>query len=291
MGKDGSGDHTGKDTELDALLSAADMGMLDAIRDNLDLGTGLAQILSDLAGSTPTGRPTGPAEAEPGGPAHRYGHAPGPVPAREVSGVARKTPAAAGQKTRNEPRDHHKTLTTLALAVITALNIALLYGLSHNHWAVGAEPGASAMPIASEPARDHRPFPPRPHRPAVLASIVLPSKAGAYVSLRFAADNAGIGGDPVISYLKDSRSGPVFLLSGFPASTAIRFISSGADQECKTCSTASRRNHPFPSGGQQLSPGTTICITGGNGRAMLTTVQNQPSGQIGVTITWFPDVM
>ena len=290
MGKDGSGNHT----ELDALLSAADRGMLEAIRDNLDLGTGLAQILGDLAGSTPADRPAGPAEADPGGAAHGYGHAPGPVPAREVSGAARKTPAAAGQKTRKGPRDHHKTLTTLALAVITALNIALLSGLSHNHWAVGAQPGASTAcpgPVAGEPARDRWPFPPGPHQSAVLASIVLPSKAGGYVSLRFAADNAGIGGDPVISYLKDSRNGPVFLLSGFPASTAIRFLSSGADQEYRTCPAVSRRNHPFPPGGEQLSPGATICITGGNGRVMLETAQSQPSTQIGVIVTWSPDLM
>jgi hypothetical protein len=44
-GKDGSGGSTGKDEELDALLSAADEGMLDAIRANLDLDTGFAQIL------------------------------------------------------------------------------------------------------------------------------------------------------------------------------------------------------------------------------------------------------
>ena len=46
-----------------------------------------------------------------------------------------------------------------------------------------------------------------------------------------------------------------------------------------------------PPGGERFSPGTTICITGGNGRAMLKTVQRQPSGQIGVIATWFPDLM
>ena len=143
------------------------------------------------------------------------------------------------------------------------------------------------MPIAGERARDHREFlPPRPHN-----LILLASKAGASASLRFAADNAGIGGDPVISYLKDSPSGPVLLLSGFPAGTAIRFLSTGADQSCRTCSTASCRNHPFPPGGEQLSPGATICITRDNGRVMLETVQNQPSAQIGVIVTWFPDLM
>ena len=50
-----------RDAELDALLSAADRGMLDAIRDNLDLDTGFAQILDNLAGITPSGRATGPA--------------------------------------------------------------------------------------------------------------------------------------------------------------------------------------------------------------------------------------
>jgi hypothetical protein len=170
MEKDGSGNSTGKDPELDALLSAADRGMLDAIRDNLDLGTGFTQILADLTGVTPTGRPTGPAEAKLGGHAHSHGHALDPVLAREVSGGARKIPAAAGPKTRKEPRSHHKTLTTLALAVITALNIALLcsLSLSHNHGAVGAPSGASVTrpkPIAAEPARDHREFPPpRPNK-------------------------------------------------------------------------------------------------------------------------------
>jgi hypothetical protein len=290
MEKDGSGNSMGKDPELDALLSTADRGMLDAIRDNLDLGTGFAQILGDLTGVTPTGRPTGTAREEIGGHTHSHGHTLDPVLACEVSGGARKIPAAAGPKTRKEPRSHHKTLTTLALAVITALNIALLCSLSHNHGAVGAQSGASVTspkPIAGELARDHREFPlPRPHK-----LILLASKAGASASLRFAADNAGIGGDPVISYLKDSPSGPVLLLSGFPAGTAIRFLSTSADPSGRTCSTVSRRNHPFPLGGEQLSPGATICITGDNGRVMMKTVQNQPSAQIGVIVTWYPDLM
>ena len=121
--------------------------------------------------------------------------------------------------------------------------------------------------------------------------IVLAGKAGDCASLRFAADNAGIGGDPVISYLNDSPSGPVLLLSGFPVGTAISFLSTGADRSGRNCSAVSRRNHPFPSGGEHFSPGTTICITGGNGRVMLNTVQNQPSAQIGVIVTWFPDLM
>jgi hypothetical protein len=286
MGKDGSGNSAGKDTELEALLSAADNGMLDAIRDNLDLDTGLAQILGNLAGITPTGQPTGPAEAEPGGQAHSYGHAPGPVRALGVPGAARKSPASAVPETRKEPRYHPKMLTTLALAVITALSIALLCSLSHNYWAVGARSEASPRPIAGEPTKKLWHFPPGPHHFFVLAS-----KAGAPASLKPATDNAGIGGDPVISYLKDSTSGPVLLLSGFPAGTTIRFLSPGADQSCWTRSTASRRSHPFPSGGEQFSPRTTICITGGDGRVMLKTVQNQPSGQIAVIVTSFPDMM
>jgi hypothetical protein len=261
--------------------------MLDAIRDNLDLDPGLAQILGDLAGITSTGRPTGPAGAEPDGHGHSYGSALDPVPACEVSGAARKIPPPVSPRTRKEPRYHHKTLTTLALAVVTALNIALLCGLSHIHEAAGAQSGAGAnrpKPFAGESARYV--LPPRP--PQI---IVLASKAGASASLRFAADSAGIGGDPVISYLKDSAAGPVLLLAGFPAGTPIRFHSTGADQSCVTCSTLSHRNHPFPTGGEQLSPGTAVCITGGNGRVMLETVQNQPSGQIGVIITWIPDLM
>ena len=292
MEKDGSGSSTGKDAELGALLSGADRGMLDAIRDHLDLDTGFAQILGDLAGITPAGRPAGPEEAEPGDHAHSYGHALDPVRACEVSGAAHKIPAPAGPRTRQEPRHHHRTLTTLALAVITALNIALLCSLSHNHGAISAQSGASATsptpkPIAGEPARDLWLLPPpRPHQ-----LIVLASKAGASASLRFAAYSAGIGGDPVISYLRDSRSGPVLLLSGFPAGTAIRFLSTGTDQSYGNCSTVSHQHHPFPSGGEQLSPGTTICITGDNGRVMLKTVQNQSGGQIGVIITWFPDLV
>jgi hypothetical protein len=290
MEKEGSSNSAGKDMELDALLSATDTGMLDAIRDNLDLDTGLAQILGDLAGITPVGRPTGPAEGEADSHGHSYGYALDPVPACEVSGAARKIPAPVSPRTRKEPRYHHKTLTTLALAVVTALNIALLCGLSHSHEAVGAQSGASAnrpKPLIGESARYLWYLPP----PGPSQVIVLASRAGASASLRFAADRAGIGGDPVISYLKDSPGGPVLLLSGFPAGTPIRFHSTGADQSCVTCSTVSHRNHPFPTGGEQLSPGTAVCITGGNGRVMLKTVQNQPSGKIGVIITWFPDLM
>src|SRR5262249_11514525 len=159
-----------------------------------------------------------------------------------------ETPGPAGPKTRKEPRDHHKTLTTVALAVITALSIALLCSLSYNYGAVGAQSGASATSpkrIAGEPTRELWPFPPaRQHQ-----LIVRPGKAGASACLSLVTYNAGIGGDPAISSLKDSRSGPVLLLSGFPAGTAIRFLSTGADQSCRTRSAVSRRNHPFPPGG------------------------------------------
>ena len=287
MEKDGSSDSTGKDTELDALLSAADRGILDAIRDNLDLDTGFAQIVGNLAGITPSVRATEPAQAVPGGHAHSAGHVLDPVRACEVSRAAHKIPAS---ETRREPRRHRRMLTTLALAVIAALNIALLCSLSHG--AVGARSDAIATsptpkPVAGESVRTLCFVPPA----RLQQFIVLTSKAGACASLRFAADSAGIGGDPVISYLKNSPGGPVLLLSGFPVGTAIRFLSANAGRSGRNCSAVSYWNHPFPSGGEQFSPGTTICITGGSGRVMLNTVQNQSSEQIGVLITWFPDLV
>jgi hypothetical protein len=302
MEKDYPGDPTGQDADLDAFLSAADRGMLDAIRDNLDLDTGLAQILGNLAGITPADRATGPAEptgpaeltgpaeAEPGGYAHSYGHALDPVLACEVAGAARKVPVLAGPRSHGEALYHHRALITLALAIVTALNIAVLFSLSQNHGDAGSQSGASASrlpakPITGEPARDFFP-PPRPRQ-----AIVLVHKTGAPASLRFAADSAGIGGDPVISYLRDSRSGPVLLLSGFPAGTAIRFLSIDADRPRRDCFRASYLDHPFPSGGEQFSPGTMMCIAGGNGRVVLKTVQSQSSGPIGVIITWFPDLV
>ena len=289
MEKDSSSDSTGRDTELDALLSAADRGMLDAIRDNLDLDTGFAQILDNLAGITPSVRATGPAQAVPGGHAHSYGHVLDPVRACEVSGVAHKIPASAGPETRREPRRQHRMLITLALAVIAALNIALLCGLSHE--AIGARSDASASP-APKPIIGESVStlcfvpPPRPQQ-----FIVLADKAGDCASLRFAADSAGIGGDPVISFINNSPGGPVLLLSGFPVGTAISSLSTGAGRSGRNCSAVSHRNHPFPSSGEHFSPGTTICITGGSGRVMLNTVQNQASEQIGVLITWFPDLV
>jgi hypothetical protein len=102
MEKDDSGNSTGKDPELDALLSAADTGMLDAIRDNLDLDTGFAQILGDLTGATPTDQPTGPAEAELGGQAHSHGHVPDPILACEVPAeLARARPRSARKPAMN----------------------------------------------------------------------------------------------------------------------------------------------------------------------------------------------
>jgi hypothetical protein len=289
MEKDGSGEPAGKDAELDALLSAVDGGMLEAIRGNLDLDTGFAQILGDLAGITPAGRPTGSAEAEPGGRAHGHDHALDPVPACEVPSAAPKIAASAGPKNHTGSRYPHRALIMLALAVVTALNIALLCSLSQNHRAVGAQAGANApnpalKPIAGEPARDFLPQP----RPQQL--IVLDDKAGASASLRFAADSAGIGGDPVISYLRDSPSGPVLLLSGFPAGTAIRFLSSATGQPRRNCSAVSYWNLPFPSGGEQFSPATMICIAGGSGRVVLNTVQNPSNGQIGVFVNWSADL-
>jgi hypothetical protein len=290
MEKHGSGDSTGKDAELDALLSAADRGMLEAIRDNLDLDTGFARILGDLAGITPTGRATGPAEAEPGGHAHSNGHPLDPVPACEVVGAAYKIPASAASGSHREPLHHHRALITLALTVVTAINIAVLCSFSQNHGAVGALYGAYATspafkPVAGEPIRDFCFF----SLPRLQQVIALANKVGASASLRFAADSTGIGGDPVISYLRDSRGGPVLLLSGFPAGTAIRFLSIDAGQSRRNCFKVRYSNHPFPSSGEQFSPGTMICIAGG--RVMLKAVQHQSSGQIGVIIAWFPDVV
>ena len=284
--KDGSGDSVGKDAELDALLSAVDRGMLEAIRDNLDLDTGFARILGDLDGITPADRPTGSAKAEPGGHAHGHDHALDPVLAGEVSSAACKIAVSVGPKSRRKSPYRHRALITLALAVVTALNITVLCSLSHNHGTVVTQSGANATnPAAREPARDVFP-PPTPQQ-----LIVLDNKVGASASLRFAADSAGIGGDPVIRYLKDSRSGPVLLLSGFPPGSAIRFLSSSADQSCTTCSAVTYWNHPFPSAGQQFSPGTTICIAGSSGQVVLKTVQDQSTGQIGVLVNWSAELV
>jgi hypothetical protein len=291
IGKDDSGGSTDKDKELDALLSAADRGLLDAIRDNVDLDTGFAQILDDLAGDTPTGQSTGPAEVDPGGRARGYSHAPDPVHAGEVSSAAHRIPAAVGSKGNREPLYYRRALVTLAVAVVAALQIAVLFGLSRNHGFASAQPGATvtnppSKPIAGEPARGFYFFP----RPRMQQLIVLANKAGAFASLRFAAGSAGIGGNPVISYLKDSSSGPVLLLSGLPAGKATRVLSIDADQSCGNCSEVSYWNYPFPSGGEQFSAGTTIYIAGANGRVILKTIQNQSSGQVIVIITWFPDL-
>jgi hypothetical protein len=182
-------------------------------------------------------------------------------------------------------------LITLALAVVTALNLAWLCSLRLNHAAVGARSAASATnplfkAIAGEPASDLYFFRP----PGRKRLIVLAGRAGASASLRFAADGSGIGGDPVISYLRNSRSGPVLLLSGFPAGTATRFLRISAGQSCRNCSAVSYWSYPFPSGGEQVSPGMTICIARGTGRIMLRTIPDQSSGQIGVIIIWFPDL-
>ena len=290
-GKDGPGGSTGQDKDLDALLSAADTGMLDAIRANLDLDTGFAQILSGLAGITPAGRPAAPPETEPVSQAPSYGHALDPVRACQAASAAHKIPPANGPKSPRKPLYHHRALVTLALAIIAALNIAVLVILSQNHAAASAQSIARAAnppsaPIAGEPARDLYPLRP----PTTRQQVVLADKVGASASLRSAADSAGIGGNPVISYLRDSRNGPVLLLSGLPAGTAIMFLSIDADKSCWNCSTVGQRNYPFPRSGEQFSPGTRICIAGANGRVILKTMQSQSSGQIDVIITTFPDL-
>jgi hypothetical protein len=289
-GKGGSSGSTGKDKELDALLSAADKGMLDAIRANLDLDTGFAQILGGLADITLAGRPAAPLEAGPGGQAPGYGHALDPVRACEAASAADKTRAAIGPKSPSKPLYQHRTLITLALAVVAALNIAVLVSLSQNHASASGQSIANAAnppsaSIAGEPARDGYPVPP----PKTRQQVVLADKVGASASLRSAADSAGIGGDPVISYLKDSLNSPVLLLSGLPAGTATMFLSTDPDQSCRNCSTVSQWN-PFPSSGEQFPPGTRIFIAGPNGRVMLRTMQSQSSGQIDVIIISFPDL-
>ena len=150
--KDGSGNSAGKDAELDALLSAADRGMLDAIRDNLDLDTGFAQILGDLTED----HADQPADGTRSGRARRPRSQPRPRarPGTRLRGFRRRSqdPGRAGPKTRNQPRYHHKTLTTLALAVITALNIVLLCSLSYNYGAVGAQSGLAQPALSASPA-------------------------------------------------------------------------------------------------------------------------------------------
>jgi hypothetical protein len=290
IGKDDSGGSTDKDKELDAFLSDADAGLLDAIRDNVDLDTGFAQVIGDLTGTTSAGQPTGPADADPGGRAPSYGHEPDPVHAGEVFDAAR-TMAAADPKGSKEPLCHRRALVTLAVAVVAALQIALLFSLSQNHGFASAQSGASvtnppSKPIAGEPAGDFNPvWPPRMRQ-----VIVLASKARAFASLGFAADSAGIGGNPVISYVKGFSGSPVLLLSGLPVGTATRFLSISADQSCGNCPEVSDWSYQSASGGEQFSPGTTVYIAGGNGRVILRTVQNQSSGQVVVIITWFPDV-
>jgi hypothetical protein len=196
-------------------------------------------------------------------------------------------PASADPQSPREPLYHHRVLIILAFAVVAALNIAVLFGLSQSHGAVGAQSGATATNPASKAIAGERPAGfPRPRQ-----VIVLADKVGASASLRFAAESAGIGGDPVISYLEDSRSGPVLLLSGFPAGAAVRFLSIGAGRSCRNCATVSDWSESFPSGGEQFSPGTMICIAGDNGRVVLDTVQNQASGQIRVIVSWFPGLV
>lgn len=207
-----------------------------------------------------------------------------------AASAADKIPAAIGPKSPRKLLYHHRALITLALAVITALNIAVLFSLGQNHAVSGAQSIARAAnppsaPIAGEPARDPYALPP----PKTRQQVVLADKVGASASLRSAADSAGIGGDPVISYLRDSRNGPVLLLSGLPTGTATMFFSIDADQSCRNCSTVSQW-YPFPPGGEQFSPGTRICIAGPNGPVMLRTMQSQSSGQIDVIITSLPDL-
>jgi hypothetical protein len=291
-GKDGTGSSTGQDKDLDALLSAADKGMLDAIRANLDLDTGFAQILSGMAGITPAGRPAAPPEAGPVSQAPSWGHPFDPVRAcQAAASAAHKIPPASGSKSPRKRLYHHRALITLALTVIAALNIAVLVSLSQYHAVASAQSIARAAnppsaPIADEPARDLYPLRP----PTTRQQVVLADKVGASASLRSAADSAGIGGDPVISYLRDSRNGPVLLLSGLPAGTAIMFLSIDADRSCWNCSVVGQRKYPFPRSGEQFSPGTRICIARANGRVILRTMQSQSSGQIDVIITSFPDL-
>jgi hypothetical protein len=290
IAKDDSGDSTDKNKELDALLSAADRDLLGAIRDSVDLDTGFAQVLNDLAGPTPSGQPTGSEEADAGGRVPGYSRTLDPVPAGEVSSAARMIQAGAGPKGR-EPLHYPRALITLAVAVVAALQVAVLFSLSQNHWFASAHSGATVTsppsePIAGGPARGSYFFrPPRMQRVVILAD-----KVGAFASLRFAADSAGIGGNPLISYLKDSGNGPVLLLSGLPTGTATRFLSSDAGQSCGNCSEVSYWNYPFPSGGELIPLGTTVYIAGPNGRVILRTIQNQPSGQVVLFINWFPDL-
>jgi hypothetical protein len=97
---------------------------------------------------------------------------------------------------------------------------------------------------------------------------------------------AGIDGNLAIRYLRDSRSGPVLLLSGLPIGTVTRFLSMG--RACADCYTVGYGNYTFPPGGEEFPAGTGIWIAGHDGEIILRTLQDQFSGQVDVTIVWRP---
>ena len=140
------------------------------------------------------------------------------------------------------PRSH-RALITLALAVVAALNIAVLFSLSQTMRSPAPNLSPTRLTFPPRPLPAGRPEISTPiPSPKTRQQVVLADKVGASASLRSAADSAGIGGDLVISYLRDSRNGLVLLLSGLPAGSATHVLSIDSDQSCRNCSTVSQWN-------------------------------------------------
>jgi hypothetical protein len=193
------GDPLDSGPELHAILRAADNGLLQAIENNLDLNAGFSRLISELPEVAPADTQRSPARTGPrraGLYAARVAGA--PAEGRWLSPLA--VNGGGGAAPHNRSR-----LIMLGLAVALALNIGVLTSLIHNS-ATSPQPGASGIALPAnhlphEPAIGRRFPPPRPQQVIILGS------PGAFAPLGDFAAGAGIGGNPVISYLENSGKG------------------------------------------------------------------------------------
>jgi hypothetical protein len=295
------GGFASQDAELDALLSAADKGMLDAIRDNLDLDAGFAQALDASGAVTPASRPapaTHPKGKDCGG-AHAHRNTPDPLHARNTPAPPHPVPALAARAGLRELSYSGRAAITVALALVAALYVALFLDLTQDHGGAFAQPVASAPYLPAQPpdgfpAKPHPGEPPRGFHPPFYMPqrlAVLDIPAGTSMSLKFAADSAGIGGHPVISYVKDYPSGPTLLLFDFPEGTHVRLLSADTGQPATSPRVDDQQGHPFHSRGEQFPPKATIAIAGPSAMVILKTMPDQPGNRVYVIVTRFPNIL
>lgn len=169
--KEKSDGPAGDDTGLDALMAAADQGMLDAIRASLDLDAGFAQVLGSLESTVPPAPLASASETRP----CNCGNVSQPTGAPHRIGQSIHVSTAANRK----QAWFAGILVAAVFALIISLNVAVLVKIGRDRVSAFPQAGANAPCLPFKPPanlpmkpiiripRDFRGIPSRGSRPLI----------------------------------------------------------------------------------------------------------------------------